>query len=143
MIVTQMDPNSSPSWQGFNPVKYDPTTWAFLAKDAGVRYVVITAKPHEGFVLYPSDITDWETCMTIGENWGYTQSDTDLRSPAVPIHNVRVPLLGKAAHPRLLTAPDQNLTITRKAVSLVIDLPATDSASMIHAVGPTSGNATN
>ena len=44
----------------FNPVKYDPTAWAALAKEAGMRYVVITAKHHEGFALYPSDVTDWD-----------------------------------------------------------------------------------
>ncbi len=338
----------------FNPVKYDPTAWAALAKEAGMRYVVITAKHHEGFALYPSDVTDWdiadaspykkdllgpllesvhqaglkmgfyysqaqdwvhpggakkfheegqgwdeahkgnfdaylktialpqtrelitryhpdvfwwdtpdwmtperaapfqelmklrpgiitnnrlgggfrgdmatpeqyipvtgysgewETCMTIGENWGYTQSDTDLKSTAILIRKLasicsrggnfllnvgptaageipaafadrlrgvgqwlkingdsiygstagpfahlswgcatrkgyklylhvfewpenrklRVPLLSKAAHPRLLTSPDQELTITREAESLVIDLPskAPDSANSV------------
>jgi alpha-L-fucosidase len=44
----------------FNPVKYDPAAWAALAKEAGMRYVVITAKHHEGFALYPSDVTDWD-----------------------------------------------------------------------------------
>jgi len=44
----------------FNPVKYDPSAWAKLAKAAGMRYVVITAKHHEGFALYPSDVTDWD-----------------------------------------------------------------------------------
>lgn len=44
----------------FNPVQFDPTAWAQLAKDAGMRYVVITAKHHEGFALYPSDVTDWD-----------------------------------------------------------------------------------
>lgn len=42
----------------FNPVKYDPTAWAKLAKDAGMRYVVITTKHHDGFSLFPSDATD-------------------------------------------------------------------------------------
>jgi alpha-L-fucosidase len=44
----------------FNPVKYNPDAWAALAKDAGMRYIVITAKHHDGFALFPSDVTEWD-----------------------------------------------------------------------------------
>jgi alpha-L-fucosidase len=44
----------------FNPVSYDPVAWVRAAKAAGMRYIVITAKHHEGFALYPSDVTDWD-----------------------------------------------------------------------------------
>lgn len=44
----------------FNPVNYDPEFWADLAKDAGMRYIVITSKHHDGFALFPSDVTDWD-----------------------------------------------------------------------------------
>ncbi len=44
----------------FNPVAYDPVAWVRAAKAAGMRYIVITAKHHEGFALYPSDVTDWD-----------------------------------------------------------------------------------
>ena len=44
----------------FNPVKYDPQAWAKLAREAGMKYIVITAKHHDGFALYPSDVTDWD-----------------------------------------------------------------------------------
>jgi alpha-L-fucosidase len=44
----------------FNPVKYDPDLWAQLAKDAGMKYMVITSKHHDGFALFPSDATDWD-----------------------------------------------------------------------------------
>jgi len=44
----------------FNPVKYDPNAWAKLAKEAGMRYMVITAKHHDGFALFPSDVTEWD-----------------------------------------------------------------------------------
>ena len=46
--------------QEFNPVKYDPEVWAELAKGAGMKYIVITAKHHDGFALFPSDVTDWD-----------------------------------------------------------------------------------
>src|SRR4051812_47264795 len=38
----------------FNPVNFDANKWASLAKEAGVRYLVITAKHHEGFAMYHS-----------------------------------------------------------------------------------------
>ena len=44
----------------FNPVKYDPKAWAALAKEAGMRYMVITSKHHDGFALFPSDASDWD-----------------------------------------------------------------------------------
>jgi alpha-L-fucosidase len=46
--------------QKFNPSKYDPAAWVKMAKDAGMRYIVITSKHHDGFALYPSDVTDWD-----------------------------------------------------------------------------------
>lgn len=44
----------------FTASKYDPVTWAKLAKEAGMKYVVLTAKHHDGFALYDSAVTDWD-----------------------------------------------------------------------------------
>ncbi|MCP5522035.1 MAG: alpha-L-fucosidase [Verrucomicrobiales bacterium] len=44
----------------FNPVKYDPEAWAAMAEEAGMKYIVITSKHHDGFALFPSDVTDWD-----------------------------------------------------------------------------------
>jgi alpha-L-fucosidase len=44
----------------FNPVKYDPEQWVELAKEAGMKYLVITTKHHDGFALYDSKVTDWD-----------------------------------------------------------------------------------
>jgi alpha-L-fucosidase len=43
----------------FNPVKFDARQWVALAKNAGMKYIVITSKHHEGFGMYPSALTDW------------------------------------------------------------------------------------
>jgi alpha-L-fucosidase len=41
----------------FNPTKFDPHGWAQLAKAAGMKYVVITAKHHDGFAMYGSKVS--------------------------------------------------------------------------------------
>ena len=38
----------------FNPVKFNANEWVAIAKRAGMRYLVITAKHHDGFAMYPS-----------------------------------------------------------------------------------------
>jgi Alpha-L-fucosidase len=38
----------------FNPVKYDAEQWVKLAKEAGIKYIVITSKHHDGFAMFHS-----------------------------------------------------------------------------------------
>src|SRR3982750_1853279 len=40
--------------QQFNPVKYNPDEWVQLAQDAGMKYIVITSKHHDGFAMFKS-----------------------------------------------------------------------------------------
>ncbi len=43
----------------FNPVKYDPDSWVRLAKEAGMKYVVIIAKHADGFAIFDTKVSDW------------------------------------------------------------------------------------
>ncbi len=48
----------------FNPVKFDARQWVRLAKATGMKYIVITAKHHDGFAMFQSkvskyNIVDW------------------------------------------------------------------------------------
>ncbi|MEA2011631.1 MAG: alpha-L-fucosidase [Verrucomicrobiota bacterium] len=45
--------------EGFNPVNYNPETWAQIAQDAGMKYLVITSKHHDGFALFDSKASKW------------------------------------------------------------------------------------
>lgn len=43
----------------FNPVKYNPEEWVQIAKDAGMKYIVITAKHHDGFAMFKSEASNY------------------------------------------------------------------------------------
>lgn len=49
----------------FNPNNYKPKEWAKLAKAAGMKYAVLTAKHHDGFCLYDSKLTDYKSTNTL------------------------------------------------------------------------------
>jgi len=43
----------------FNPTEYNPEEWVRMAKAAGMKYIVITTKHHDGFALFDSQASDW------------------------------------------------------------------------------------
>jgi alpha-L-fucosidase len=43
----------------FNPVKYDADAWVKVAKEAGMKYIVITAKHHDGFAMFKTSASKW------------------------------------------------------------------------------------
>ncbi|MBI3946895.1 MAG: alpha-L-fucosidase, partial [Armatimonadetes bacterium] len=59
----------------FCPDLYDPAVWAKAAKNAGMKYFVVTSKHHEGFCLWDSALTDYKATRT---PWG-----KDLLHPMV------------------------------------------------------------
>jgi len=48
----------------FNPVKFDADEWVRMAKDAGMKYIVITSKHHDGFCMFDSKQTDFNIMNT-------------------------------------------------------------------------------
>ncbi|MGY3724521.1 alpha-L-fucosidase [Granulicatella balaenopterae] len=53
-----------PYFDAFNPTQYNPKEWAKLAKAAGMKYMVLTAKHHDGFCLFDSKYTDYKVTNT-------------------------------------------------------------------------------
>jgi len=51
-------------YKEFNPVLFDADAWVKTAKDAGMKYLTITARHHDGFCLWPSAYTDYNISNT-------------------------------------------------------------------------------
>ncbi len=85
----------------FNPQNYDPDKWAQAAKNAGFQYVVITAKHHDGYCLWPSNFGKYNTknymngrdllqpfvdaCRKYGLRIGFYFSPRDWSNPDYPM----------------------------------------------------------
>ena len=44
----------------FHPSRFDARAWVALAKRAGINYIIMTTKHHDGFAMFDSKVTDWD-----------------------------------------------------------------------------------
>ena len=44
----------------FNPTEFRPAEWVAMAKDAGMKYITITSKHHDGFAMWGTKQSDWD-----------------------------------------------------------------------------------
>jgi alpha-L-fucosidase len=82
----------------FNPDQFDAAAWVALAKAAGMRYIVITSKHHDGFAMFGSHASDWtivqrtpwkkdplallaDECRKQGIRLGFYYSQLDWHNP--------------------------------------------------------------
>ena len=86
----------------FDPVKFDAKAWAGIARKAGMKYMVLTVKHHDGFSMFKSGLTDFDVvdatpfkrdvtgelamaCRDAGLKFGcYYSVDRDWRRPQGP-----------------------------------------------------------
>ncbi|NLT74639.1 MAG: alpha-L-fucosidase [Chloroflexi bacterium] len=82
----------------FNPSGYDPDAWVRLAREAGMRYMVLTSRHHDGYSLFDSEVSSFsatkraagrdllrayvEACHRGGMPVGFYYSLLDWRYPA-------------------------------------------------------------
>jgi len=51
-------------YKEFNPVKFDADAWIKTAKEAGMKYFIITSRHHDGFSLWPTEYSDYDIAAT-------------------------------------------------------------------------------
>lgn len=99
--VAQADYDSL--YHEFNPQLFNADAWVKTAKDAGMKYLVITAKHHDGFCLWPTAYSDYnvanspfkrdivgelaEACKKQGVTFCIYFTVLDWHDPDYPIHN--------------------------------------------------------
>ena len=70
----------------FNPVKYDAESWVLLAKEAGMKYIVITSKHHDGFAMFKSNASSFN----IVDHTPYKKDVLDELAKACRKHNMKL-----------------------------------------------------
>lgn len=92
-------------YEEFDPVLFNADKLVKTAKNAGMKYLVITAKHHDGFCLWPSDYTTYDiastpykrdivgtlakACKKQGIKFGIYYSVLDWHNPYYPINNLK------------------------------------------------------
>ena len=88
-------------YKQFNPTKFNADEWVSIAKAAGMRYIVLTTKHHDGFCLWDTKLTDYnimntplkrdvvkelaEACKKQGIAFGAYYSTCDWHQPDFPL----------------------------------------------------------
>jgi len=62
----------APLAKRFNPVKFNAREWVRVAKNAGMRWIVITAKHHDGFCMFDTKLTDYNIVKALGFYYSQT-----------------------------------------------------------------------
>ena len=106
----------------FNPEGYQPKEWARQAKAAGMQYMILTAKHHDGFCLFDSQWTDYKATNTpcgrdlVGEFVDAARAEglkVGLYYSLLDWHHPDYPHAGDPYHPRKHQAADPGQDFNR------------------------------
>jgi len=64
MLPSEPDYNYDHLYQKFDPVKFNADEWVKIAQDAGMKYMVIICKHHDGFSMFDSKLTEYDIMAT-------------------------------------------------------------------------------
>jgi alpha-L-fucosidase len=101
-------PTYQPYFDTFFPYNYDPTIWAKAARQAGMKYVVMTAKHHDGFCLFDSQYTDYKATNTPAKRDLVREYVNAFRAEGLKVgfyyslldwHHPDYPIAGDSIHP--------------------------------------------
>ena len=70
----------------FNPTEYNPKEWAQMAKDAGMKYITITTRHHDGFSMFDSKVSDYN----IVRKTPYKRDIIKLLAEECQKHNIKL-----------------------------------------------------
>ena len=97
-----------PYFDTFNPTSFEPQKWARLAKKAGMKYSVFTAKHHDGFCLFDSKLTDYKSTNTPAQRDFVKEYVEAFRAEGIKVglyyslidwHHEDYPVCGDRLHP--------------------------------------------
>jgi len=102
------DHDYQPYFDAFDPIHYDPHSWARTAKAAGMQYAVMTAKHHDGFCLFDSQYTDYKATNTLAGRDLIKEYVEAFRAEGLKVgfyyslldwHHPDYPIAGDSIHP--------------------------------------------
>ena len=120
----------------FNPVKFDAEAWVKLAEDAGMKYIVITSKHHDGFAMYHSLVSKYN----VYDATPFHRDPRNSRSPAPATKSNSASTTRRRRTGTNLTAPatpgTSALTIRKTMISISARRPSRRSKRSSRTMAP-------
>lgn len=117
-------------FEEFNPTRFNPAEWAQIAKNAGQKYAVLTAKHHEGFCVFDSKLTDYKATNTPAKRDLFREYVEAFRAAGLKVglyyslldwHHPDYPVKGDKHHPQRDLPEDSPIKSEPRKFSRYVD----------------------